>query len=206
MSEKRSLVTLLVVLSWTAVAAAAPITYVYTGTGSGSIGGTPFTDAAFTITGVGETANVASCGGGCQEINHTATSVTINGIGTFQITSPLRTFLNNTPGLSRQNPPGGDLYSLYVGNFAGWDLVSDWGPINTTGSILQWANPQVNTSGGVLVFADNGVTPGTFQAVLGLEAAAIPTLSQWGTVLLACLLLCVAIRRIRRSEGVAATR
>jgi hypothetical protein len=206
MSKKQSLVTFLVVLSWTVIAAAAPITYIYTGTGSGSIGGTPFTDAAFSITGVGETADLASCGGGCQEINHTATSVTISGIGTFQITSPLRTFLNNTPGLSRQNPPGGDLYNLYVGDFTGWDLVSDWGPINTTGSIHQWASPQVNTSGGILVFTDNGTTPGTFQSVLGQEAAAIPTLSQWGMVLLACLLLCVAIRRIRRFEGVVATR
>ncbi len=206
MFKKQSLVTILVVLSWAMVAAAAPITYIYTGTGSGSIGGTPFTDAAFTITGVGETADVASCGGGCQEINHTETTVIIDGIGTFSITSPLRTFLNNTPGLSRQNPPGGDLYNLYAGDFTGWDLVSDWGPINTTGSIHQWASPQVNTSGGVLVFTTNGVTPGTFQAVLGREAEAIPTLSQWGMVLLAGLLLCVAVWRIRRFEGVAATR
>lgn len=203
---KQSAATFLVVLTWAVAAAAAPITYTYTGTGSGSIGGTPFTDAAFTITGVGETANVASCGGGCQEINHTATSVTINGIGTFQITSPLRTFLANTPGLSRQNPPGGDLYNLYDGDFTGWNLVSDWGPINTTGSILQWASPQVNTSGGVLVFTDNGVTPGAFQAVLGQEAEAIPTLSQWGMVLLAFLLACVAIWHIRRFEGLAVTR
>lgn len=205
MSIKQSAATLLVVLSGAVAAAAAPITYIYTGTGSGSIGGTPFTDAAFTITGMADTDDLASCGGGCQEINHTATNVTIDGIGTFTITSPLRTFLNGTPGLSRQDPPGGDLYSLYGGDFAGWDLVSNWGPLNTTGSILQWASPQVNTSGGVLVFTDNGTTPGTFQAVLGQAAEAIPTLSQWGTVLLACLLMCVAIWRIRRTEGVGAT-
>lgn len=202
MSMKQSTVASLVVLAWAAVAAATPITYIYTGTGSGSLGGTPFTDAAFTITGQADTADLASCGGACREINHIATSVTIAGVGTFTITSPLRTFLNNTPGLSRQNPPGGDLYSLYVGDFAGWDLVSDWGPLNTTGSLLQWAPPQpdVNTNGGVLVFTNNGTVPGTFQAVLGREAAAIPTTSEWGRVLFAALLVCVAVWSMRRTR------
>lgn len=204
MSMKQSAVILFFVLAWAAVGAATPITYIYTGTGSGSIGGTPFTDAAFTITGQGDTNNVASCGGGCQEIDHSSTSVTIVGVGTFTIISPLRTFLNTTPGLSRQNPPGGDLYNLYDGDFAGWDLVSDWGPLDTTGAILQWAPPQpeVNTDGGVLVFTDNGATPGTFQAILGQEAAAIPTLSEWGMLLFAALLLCVAIWSIRRARTI----
>jgi hypothetical protein len=185
-----------------AAAAAAPITYISTGTGSGSIGGTPFTDAAFTITGQADTDDLASCGGSCREINHLSTSITIAGVGTFTITSPLRTFLNNTPGLSRQNPPGGDLYSLYNGNFAGWDLVSDWGPINTTGSLLQWGGslPDVNTSGGVLEFADDGAVPGTFQAILGQDAAAIPTLGEWGIILFGCLLSGAALWHLRRRE------
>lgn len=202
MSMKQSAVALFVVLAWVAVGDATPITYIYTGTGSGSLGGAPFTDAAFTITGQADTADLASCGGACREINHIVTSVTIAGVGTVTITSPLRTFLNNTPGLSRQNPPGGDLYSLYVGDFAGWDLVSDWGPLNTTGSLLQWSPPQpdVNTSGGVLVFTNNGAVPGTFQAVLGQEAAAIPTASEWGMVLFAGLLVCVAVWSMRRTR------
>lgn len=204
MSVKQSAVALLVVLAWAAVGAATPITYIYTGTGSGSLGGAPFTDAAFTITGQADTADVASCGGACREINHIATSVTIAGVGTFTITSPLRTFLNNTPGLSRQNPPGGDLYNLYGGDFVGWDLVSDWGPLNTTGSLLQWAQPEVNTNGGVLVFANNGAVPGTFQAILGQEAAAIPTVSEWGMVLFAGLLVCVAVWSMRRARALSA--
>lgn len=200
MSMKRNAIALLFVLSWAAVAGATPITYIYDGTGSGTIGGTPFTNAAFTITGQGDTDDVASCGGGCQEIDHSATSVTIEGIGTFAITSPLRTYLNTTPGLSRQNPPGGDLYNLHTGNFAGWDLVSDWGPEVTTGSLLQWSSTPVNTDGGVLVFTDNGTVPGSFQAILGLDASSIPTLSEWGTIFFASLLMCIAIWYIRRTE------
>jgi hypothetical protein len=208
MSLKQSAMTVLIGLAWAAAAAAAPITYIYTGTGSGSIGGTPFTDAAFTITGQADTDDLASCGGSCREIDHLSTSVTIAGVGTFTITSPLRTFLNNTPGLSRQNPPGGDLYSLYNGDFVSWDLVSDWGPINTTGSLLQWggSQPDVNTTGGVLEFADNGAVPGTFQAVLGQEAAAIPTLGEWGTILFGCLLSGAALWHLRRRERVPAGR
>jgi hypothetical protein len=195
MSLKQSAMTVLIGLAWAAAAAAAPITYIYTGTGSGSIGGTPFTDAAFTITGQADTDDLASCGGSCREIDHLSTSVTVAGVGTFTITSPLRTFLNNTPGLSRQNPPGGDLYNLYNGNFVGWDLVSDWGPINTTGSLLQWggAQPDVNTTGGVLEFADDGAVPGTFQAVLGQEAAAIPALSGSGVLVLSMLIVAAGL-------------
>lgn len=192
---KQSAMTVLIGLAWAAAAAAAPITYIYTGTGSGSIGGTPFTDAAFTITGQADTDDLASCGGSCREIDHLSTSVTVAGVGTFTITSPLRTFLNNTPGLSRQNPPGGDLYNLYNGNFVGWDLVSDWGPINTTGSLLQWggAQPDVNTTGGVLEFTDDGAVPGTFQAVLGQEAAAIPALSGFGVLVLSMLIVAAGL-------------
>jgi len=202
MSLKQSAMTVLIGLAWAAAAVAAPITYISTGTGSGSIGGTPFTDAAFTITGQADTDDLASCGGSCREINHLSTSITIAGVGTFTITSPLRTFLNNTPGLSRQNPPGGDLYSLYNGNFVGWDLVSDWGPINTTGSLLQWggSQPDVNTTGGVLEFVDNGAVPGTFQAVLGQEAAAVPTLGQWGIAVFMGLLSGAALWHLRRRE------
>jgi hypothetical protein len=199
MSSRRSVVAIVVLMLSAAAAAAAPITYIYTGTGSGSIGGTPFTDAAFTITGQADTDDLASCGGSCREIDHLSTSVTIAGVGTFTITSPLRTFLNNTPGLSRQNPPGGDLYNLYNGNFVGWDLVSDWGPVNTTGSLLQWggAQPDVNTSGGVLEFADNGAVPGTFQAVLGQEAAAIPAVSGFGMLVLSGLIAAAGLMALK---------
>lgn len=191
--------SLLFVLTWAAAATAAPITYTYTGTASGTIDGAPFTDAAFTITGLADTDDLASCGGTCQEIDHISTAVVIDGVGTFTITSPLRTFLNNSAGLSRQNPPGGDLYSLSGGDFVGWDLVSDWGPINATGYTIQWNSVPVNTDGGVLVFADNGGNPATFQAVLGQEAEAIPTLGEWGAFLLASLLLCAGIWHIRRT-------
>jgi hypothetical protein len=190
------------ILFWTLTAVAAPITYIYTGTGSGTVGGTPFTDAAFTITAQADTDDLASCGGSCQEINHLSTSIVISGVGTYVFSSPLRTFLNNTPGLSRQDPPGGDLYSLQ-GNFSGWDLVSNWGPVNTTGSLIQWASPTVNTSGGVLVFPNQSTIPGTFQAILGQASTAIPTMNEWGMIIfmaLAGLVAAYYLRRQRKAE------
>jgi len=185
------------------VAGATPITYIYTGTGSGSIGATNFSDVAFTITAQADTSAIASCGGGCQDINHISTRISFSGgLGVFTITSPLRTFKTTIPGLSRQNPPGGDLYNLYDGDFVVWNLISDWGPVNTIGSIGQWASPQIDTTGGVLVFANNSVTPGTFQAILGqdaqLPAKPVPTLSHWAIFLLALLLAAVSFGYVRK--------
>ena len=188
----------IVLLFWTLGAVAAPVTFIYTGTGTGTIGGTPFTNAAFTITGQADTDDLASCGGSCQDINHLSTSIALSGVGTYIISSPLRTFLNNSPGLSRQDPPGGDLYSLYQGDFTGLDLVSDWGPENTTGGLLQWSLNPVNTSGGVLVFQDQSQIPGTFQVILGQAPAAIPTLNEWGMVLLLFVMAGTALRVMRR--------
>ena len=191
-------ITFFSILCWTWTAFASPITYIYTGTGSGTIGGTPFTNAAFTITGQAETNDLASCGGSCQQINHLSTSVDISGVGTYTITSPLRTFLNGTPGLSRHEPPGGDLYNLQ-GNFSGWDLVSNWGPVNTTGFLMQWTSPQVNTSGGVLLFQDESQIPGTFQAILW-QKAAIPTMTQWGMIIFIVLAGFGAVYYLRRRK------
>ena len=193
------------VLCLTAAAAAAPITYIYTGTASGTLNGTPFTNADFTITGHADTNDLTSCGAPCVYIDHVSTDIAISGVGTYTFTTPLRTFLNGIPGLSRAGFAGSDLYDIQ-GNFAGWDLISNWGPVSGNGSLLQWASPSVQTSGGVLVFPDLFPVPATFQAVLGQPAAAapVPTMNEWGMMifmLLAGLGAVYALKRRRRAEG-----
>jgi hypothetical protein len=180
-------------------AVAAPITYIYTGTGSGTIGGTPFTNAPFTVTGQSDTDYLAGSVGIFQEINHLSTSIVISGVGIYDISSPLRTFLSGgAPGLSRQNPPGGDLYNLQ-GNFS-WDLGSSWGPVNSTGSLTQWTSPAVNTNGGVLVFQDGSQIPGTFQAILGQSPTSIPTMTGWGMIIFMVLAGLGAVYFVRRQK------
>ena len=67
--------TLLVAAS----AQATPITYVHTGAGSGTLAGQSFgalAPLAFTITAVGDTDNIASCGGACLYNDNTSASIT----------------------------------------------------------------------------------------------------------------------------------
>jgi hypothetical protein len=196
-------ISVILILCCTVAAVAAPITYIYTGTGSGTIGGTPFTNAAFTITGQADTNDLASCGTGCQEVNHQSTSILISGVGTYDISSPLRTFMSLGVGLSRQDPPGGDLYDLQ-GNFSGWDLVSNWGPVITLGGLGQWTSPQVNTSGGVLVFQDQAEVRGTFRAISGQASVSVPIMTGWGVIIfvaIAGLGTVYFIRRQKRTES-----
>ena len=82
---------------------AVPITFIHTGTGSGTIGVTQFVDSAFTITGHADTTNRQSTLTGFY-YEHTSTSIALSGVGTFDITSKIRTFVNHTipaAGLSR---------------------------------------------------------------------------------------------------------
>jgi hypothetical protein len=181
-----------------AVASADPITIVYTGSGSGTLGGTPFPNSAYTITAQGDTDDISSCGGSCQEIEHSSVDIDIAGVGTFSISTGLRTFLNTATGLSRQaSVAGGDLLS--VGVVPGFDLVSDVGPVAVTSTLGQWSSPaNINTDAGILIF-DNGGSAGTFGATLGSrEPEAVPALPLAGLALLAGLLGATAVRRLRR--------
>jgi hypothetical protein len=199
---KSCCLSLLVLLFWTLVAVAQPITYISTGTGSGTIGGTPFADRAFVFTAHADTDDVESFPPDFWAIDHLNTHIAIDGVGEYTITSPLRTFLNlgvMVTGLGRAG--GSDLYNL-AGDFTGWDLVSNWGPINATGWLLQWDVGNINTDGGVLVFNNQSEIPATFQAILGQGPAPtpIPTLSEWGMIIFSVLLAGSAIWMMRRRQ------
>lgn len=160
-------------------AAAEPITFVYTGTGTGSLNGNPFSDAAFTITGHGDTAARFDDGGaGVYWIDHTAADIAIAGLGDFTFITPTRTFVNNNvdlAGFSRTGLDGSDLYYAPPDPvLEGWNMLSSVGPIAGTGQIVQWDaafNDPVLTSGGQLLM-ESGTPAATFQATVGV--AAIP--------------------------------
>ncbi len=148
------------------------ITFTHTGTGSGDIGGTGFTDAAFTITAAGNTANRLSYTNGFF-IDHDSSSIAIAGVGTFSFITGTRTFVSNvssTVGFSRAGTLGADLYNGPTDVvFATWDMLTSLGPIPGFGGLLQWNSSPVNTSGGVLVFEDRAGIAATFQAVVQQE-------------------------------------
>lgn len=150
---------------------AIPIQFIYTGTGSGSIGATTFTGTAFTISESSDTSNLVSCGAGCNFINDNSATITLAGIGTFSFSTGLRTFdSNGFVGLSRAGSSGSDLIDTFnVG--AAYNMASSIGPIAGTPQLLQWGSSPVVTSGGTLNFA-NATTQGTFQAIT--RAANVP--------------------------------
>jgi len=145
---------------------AAPIQFIYTGIGSGSIGATTFTNLAFTITEQSNTSNLQSCGGGCTYIDANSTTITINTIGAFLFTTGTRTFDNSgVVGFSRAGVSGADLYNVFNVGVA-YDMMSSIGPILGSANLLQWGNSAVLTDGGTLSFS-NGQTQGSFQAIVG---------------------------------------
>src|SRR5438105_15159590 len=71
------------------------ITYQYQGIGSGSIGGTSFTDTPFTITARAETSARVAISQGFS-LQNVAASITIGASGTFDFITANRFFVNNT--------------------------------------------------------------------------------------------------------------
>jgi len=175
-----------------------PITFTHTGVGSGTIGTTTFTDAAFTITDVGDTTNVEDLSGAFS-LDDSSASIAIDGVGTFDFITGTRTFVaGGLVGFSRATASGNDLFNgPSNAAFSTWDLTSSIGPIDGTAQLLQWSLSPVDTSGGVLVF-DDGITDTVFSATLG---TAVPEPTGSIAVGIGVLALAVVTRRRRKRSA-----
>jgi hypothetical protein len=150
-------------------ASATIVDFTLTETGSGTIGGTPFSNAAFTIGGQFNTLNSRPFVLDVSITPDDFTFISISGVGLFEFTTPVA-FVDNfiaafvqlrftetvTPLLTAIGP---------VSVFGIWDMRSPLGPVTVTGNLLHWSQAPVETSGGVLVLNDES-QPITFQAVL----------------------------------------
>ncbi len=130
------------------------LTYTYSGSGSGTIGTTPFTDAAFTITGVDNTANVTKYPHGWL-VDDDSTTISISGVGVFGFTTPLElvdsTFLGF---LGLGFPASHDFLTQgpFDPQFFTWNMLSSIGPITGPVEFIDWTSDTVETVGGRLVF------------------------------------------------------
>jgi hypothetical protein len=191
---------LCVALALTGTCLAGTITFIHTGTGSGTIGSVSFTNASFTITETSNTSNIVTFTDGLS-LDDTSASILISGVGDFTFITGTRTYVNNvfgTVGFSRAGITGVDLYNGPSNSvFDIWNLATSIGPISGSTTLLQWGAPftPVLTSGGILIF-DNAGTEGTFQAILG---AGVPEPASW--LLLAAGLCGVGWLRLRRHSG-----
>jgi hypothetical protein len=179
------------------------IQLVITGTGSGTVDGTPFTDEPFAITNVCDTLNRVQffdsrpSNTGYFIVNTTAT-IDIHDVGTFQFKDFTRTFVSNTTSTVGFTilPALRDLCDgPSNGLFSTWDMLDPIGPIDGVATIGQWTDqwfPVSMTDGRVITFND-GSSPATFQASI------VPEPASW--TILALGLLAVFIARSRSSPS-----
>ena len=147
------------------IAHATPILFIHTGSGSGSLDGVSFDNAAFTITSYADTDDRDSYSAG-YFIHHLSSMIEIEGVGVLNLVTATRTFVNNNSsivGYSRSS--GADLFNGPVNAaFNVWDMLSSIGPIFGNASLLQWTLSDVVTDQGVLIF-DSGSSNASFQAI-----------------------------------------
>jgi hypothetical protein len=181
-----------VVLTISSAANAAIIEFIYTGTGSGTLGGQAFTDSRFTITETSNTENIQSCEDECVFIDAMSTTISIENVGQFDFLSGTRTFYNGeVVGFSRAGAFGSDLYNAFV--IDGFDMMSAVGPVVANASLIQWARGDVNTTGGILIFGLQDVNGGTFEA----RVSSVPVPASIG--IFALSLIGLAYRNTKKS-------
>lgn len=181
---------------------AAAIVYTISGSGSGSIDATAFTDAAFTFTLTGDTANYTGTPGSFQVVDPLASaafSIAGVGTGTFQIATRLghgglRAFFSRSGFPSK----GSDLFDF---DAPAVDLSSSFGPVAGTSIFALNQFKGVATSLGALTFtASSNVA---FSGTLG-GAPAVPEPGTWAMMIAGFGLAGFAMRR-RRTAGIMAT-
>ena len=173
----------LTLVGFVAPADAAPITYEFTGIGTGSIGGTAFTDAAVVFTGTADTANVELIFGFIYAIPLDTLTVNIAGVGTATLTEPAGVFgipiavpddvdeddeFPDFPFvlLGRlDDPPEVDGFTGIAATasnaLAGYDLTTAIGPVAGLGGVgfnedcAPGPDPCLATSKGILSFTHN---------------------------------------------------
>jgi uncharacterized protein (TIGR03437 family) len=145
--------------------------FTFSGTATGTIGGTSFTNATLTVTGSGDVSTVSCTGGTCMlNLPVGATSFTIGGVGSGTFTFTSYFFDAQASGVAGFGV-GGDLIQIHddaIGKtvFTTYDLQSTIGPLGPQAedpSESDWVG-MPTTLGGFTVTSFTNVT---FQAVVG---------------------------------------
>jgi hypothetical protein len=165
---------------------ASPITFIYSGVGSGTVDSTPFTDAQFAFTSTGDTDDRMG-EFDVSQINHLTSRIEIEGVGTFSVLVSTGTFVNRYFGIVGYGYPY--QADLLVGPthdaFKTWDMLGSIGPIHGVGALVQWDSAQFETDGGVVDF-DNSPSAVTFEATVVPEPSSV-VLAAIGLIGLAAL-------------------
>jgi MYXO-CTERM domain-containing protein len=161
---------------------------------SGSItnisGTTNFTASEFTITATGDTSarQTDPSDPDVFFIDHLSAQIEIEGLPTFTILTPTRTFVDQSPdpllhffpliGFGHAGATGAELFIQEDPVYSTYQLQSSIGPVFLDlGQINNWNTSPLNTNGGILIFNTNvGLESGDFTAVVQQTPATEPGL------------------------------
>jgi PEP-CTERM motif len=173
-------------------AQAAPITYTLSGTGSGSVNGTSFTNQAFTIMGVGDTVDLTTVSADkFPAVPLSSMSFTMSGFGTATPSNQM--YMVNLYNLAADflgfgNVSIGDGEVFFAAGSGAWDLVSSFGPVSATSAGSGYLPTNLGT-----VQLSGYTGPTTFTATLG--SSAVPEPGTFAMLALGLSLSLVARRR-----------
>jgi hypothetical protein len=145
---------------------AGPITYTFSGTGTGALGSTSFTSASFVVTLAGDTSDVGPVAGtgGLSGIAGLPANINIAGVGLLDFTGGA--FILAEGGFDNVIFGVTDnLINISNPSLFGYDLASDFttSGTNFSGALADFNN--VGTGGGLLSFSS--MSSVTFQSELG---------------------------------------
>jgi hypothetical protein len=189
-----SLLAVLLVCSSRNVANAEPITYIETGVGSGTLGALGFVDTAFTITLVGDTANVITASPGILANPVGTATLSISGGPTVTFTEQLAAFDSQGDqaagiGSAPQMIP---VLGTVDSAFGSYGLTTSIGPITNTPAFSAGASFSTDNGLGPL-FSLSSVTSSTFTAIAVPEPSSVVLLGMAIGALVGC------VRRLRRA-------
>jgi len=204
---------------------ATPISFGFSGTGSGIIGGKPFTNALVVYTGTADTDDVLTLspivGFTAYAVGLDTLTVNIAGIGTATITDPSKILgipqaiidpdgdIPALPGLlllRGDNPSdldsGTGMAAIFGNALAGYDLKTSIGPITDVGGVgfpvncAPGSDPCIGTSRGLLSFTTNILLDSSATFAATRQPVAVPEPAS--LLLMGSGLAAALIRRSRR--------
>ena len=204
--------TMSAVLGWAAPTQAAPITYTETSMASGTLGGTPFTNALVTVELTADTSGVIEPVPGVF-VNQGTATVMIDGLGTATFNDPngyAAVFFSNGPGVAffddaAHFPSSGTaIFGLLDASLAGYDLQSAFGPVTGTGTGLatepNGSPVAFSTTAGNLLLTDGG-DPVTLTVTVGPVPTAVPEPASLSLLAVGALGAMTARRRRQRQKS-----
>lgn len=158
-------------------ATAAPVTYLFQGTATGTLGASSFTDELYTFTFLGDTSNF-TLGFGGQYVPTTGTFAIANtGSGTVLSTQVNVFAVDGGVTFFSGSPLGGNIIA-YAGAYLASALTSSFGPVVATSAGTQLQTLATDLGG--LTFTRMGA-PNSFQSIVGAE---VPEPSTWALTIL----------------------